>query len=125
MSSASKLKNVKWRKITAPGTWYPKPDEELVGFYLGRTKRDGSFGPYEVLMVAVPYKGAFMVSGTQVIQLADAAMLARGDAVRIRFCGYKEILSAETGEVKKMKLFEMYVGEVQAADDLPAEVAQG
>lgn len=119
MTQASKLKCVKWRKINAPSTWRPQDGEELIGYYVGRTKRDGSFGPYEVVLVAVPYKGTYIVSGTKLIQLMDSGMLVRGDAVRIKFLGNKDI-----GEERTMKDFELYVGELEAADDLPApEVA--
>lgn len=114
MSQVSKLKQVKWRKINAPSTWRPQDGEELIGYYVGRTKRDGSFGPYEVVLVAVPYKGTYMVSGTKLIQLMDSGMLVRGDAVRIKFLGNKDI-----GEERTMKDFELYVGELEAADDLP------
>jgi hypothetical protein len=116
MSAAGKLKNVKWRKISSPTTWRPQDGEELIGYYVGRTQRDGSFGPYEVVLVAVPYKGTFMVSGTKLIQLADSAMLTRGDAVRVVFLGKKEI-----GEDREMKDFELYVGELPMADDMPAD----
>lgn len=114
MTQANKLKSVKWRKISAPQTWRPKDGEELIGFYAGRTKREGTFGQYEVMVILVPYKGAFMVSGTKLIQLADAAMITRGDAVRVVFLGKKDI-----GEAREMKDFELYVGEMPAADDMP------
>ena len=113
-ASASALKNVKWRKVSAPSSWHPKDGEELTGYYAGRTKRDGSFGPYEVVLVLVPYKGTFMVSGTKIMQLVDAAMIGRGDAVRIVYLGPKDI-----GEGRSMKNFELYVGEADAAEDLP------
>lgn len=116
MTQATKLKNVKWRKVTAPAVWYPKDGDELVGYYSGRTKRDGSYGQYEVVIVLVPYKGTYTVSGTALIQLADAAMLTRGDAVRIKFLGRKPL---EEGH--EMKLFELYVGEVETAEDMPEE----
>jgi len=111
--NAAKLKNVKWRKISAPKTWNPKTSgEELIGYYAGRTKRDGQFGQYEVVTVLVPYKGAFMVSGTVLIQLADTAMLTRGDAVRIVFIERKKL-----DEEREMKVFELYVGELEALDE--------
>lgn len=109
-ASATKLKNVKWRKISAPKPWNPKESgSELIGYYTGRSKRDGQFGQYEVLTVAVPYKGVFLVSGTILIQLADAAMLSRGDAVRIVFVERKQL-----DEERTMKMFELYVGETEA-----------
>lgn len=122
MQSTKQLKNVKWRKISAPTTWRPKMGEELVGFYTGRSKRDGLFGQYEVVTVAVPYKGTFMISGTALIQLADSAMLTRGDAVRIVFTGLKDISTEE--EKREMKTFELYVGELERETDIPIEAPE-
>lgn len=118
MNQTSKLKNVKWRKINAPTTWRPEDGEELIGYYIGRSKREGSFGQYEVVVVAVPYKGTYMISGTKLIQLMDSGMLVRGDAVRIKFLGRKDI-----GEDREMKEFELYVGELEHEDDVPAPEA--
>lgn len=115
-NQVSKLEIVKWRKISSPSTWRPTDGEELIGYYVGRTQYDGKFGPYEVLLVAVPYKGTFMISGTKLIQLADSAMLTRGDAVRVVFLGKVEI-----SEKHEMKDFELYVGELPIADDMPVE----
>lgn len=115
------LKDVKWRKIHAPKPWHPKEaGEELVGFYVGRTKKSGSYGQYEVLVIAVPYKGTYTISGTALIQLADSGMVGRGEAVRIVFLGRKDI-STES-EKREMKLFELYVGEGSTADDLPDDL---
>jgi hypothetical protein len=66
--------------------------------------------------VAVPYKGSFMVSGSKLIQLVDAAMLGRGAAMRIVFLGCKDI-----GGGRTMKDFELYAGELPTADDFPEE----
>lgn len=117
MNKTSKLKDVTWRKISAPKTWRPNAGEELLGYYAGRTKRDGKYGQYEVLTVLVPYHGMFLVSGTQLIQLADSAMLTRGDAIRIVFTGYKEL-----SEDRQMKLFDLFIGEDAALSEteLPA-----
>lgn len=113
MSASEKLKTVKWRKVSAPKPWNPKESgSELIGYYTGRSKRDGQFGQYEVLTVAVPYKGVFLVSGTILIQLADAAMLSRGDAVRIVFVERKQL-----DEERTMKIFELYVGETEALSE--------
>lgn len=115
MSTASKLKTMKWRKVSAPAPWRPKDGDELVGYYVGRTSRDGIHGQYEVVVVAVPYKGAYMISGTKILQLTDAAMCARGDAVRVKFLG--DIPIGKRG--RTMKDFELYVGELEHVDDLP------
>jgi len=112
-SSAAKLKDMKWRKVSAPKPWNPKENgAELIGYYAGRTKRDGKFGQYEVMTVIVPYKGMLLVSGTVLIQLADAAMLSRGDAVRIVFVERKQL-----DDERQMKVFELYVGEAEALSD--------
>lgn len=117
-SNAAKLKDMKWRKISAPKPWNPKESgAELIGYYAGRTKRDGVHGQYEVVTVLVPYKGAFMVSGTMLIQLADSAMLSRGDAVRIVFVERKQL-----DDDRHMKVFELYVGEGEALSE--AEMPQ-
>ena len=120
MSVAGKLKEMKWRKISAPKPWNPKENgTELIGYYAGRTKREGIHGQYEVVTVLVPYKGAFMVSGTCLIQLADSAMLTRGDAVRIVFVERKQL-----DEDREMKVFELYVGEGEALSDTELNEAQ-
>lgn len=113
MNKASKLSGVKWRKISAPQVWRPTDGEELIGYYAGRTKKDGKFGQYEVVLVLVPYKGAYTISGTQLLQLCDSGMLVRGDAIRIKFLGRKPL-----SDEREVKLFELSVGE-QAAIDLP------
>jgi hypothetical protein len=100
------LKNVNWREVKAPTSWRPKKREELVGYYMGRTKKNGKFGQYEVLTVLVPYKGVVMISGTMIIQLADAAMFTPGDAIRIVYEGQKEL----EGD-RSMKMFKLYVGD--------------
>lgn len=98
-------KNTKWRKVKGPRAWRPKEvGEELVGYYSGRTLRDGKFGQYELVMVHVPRQGQFMVSGIKVIQLIDSARVHHNDLIRIVWGGYKEL-----GDDKKMKVFEVYV----------------
>ncbi len=112
-----------WKKVEAPKTWRPKFNgEELVGFYGGRTMRSGSFGQYEVVIIHVPARGSFMVSGTQVIQLIDASCVEVGDPVRVVWGGYLALGEADDGRAKKMKLFTVYVveGERLASDDMPA-----
>jgi hypothetical protein len=116
------LSKYKWKKVQAPKTWHPKElGAELVGFYGGRTMRQGSFGQYEVVLVHVPQKGSFIISGIKIIQLMDAAIAEIGDPVRIVWNG-TEALDND----RHMKLFEVYVtdGEALAAEDLPSIPAQ-
>lgn len=112
MSEPKPKLKMKWRKVSAPKVWHPKPGEELIGYYMGRTKRDGSFGQYEVVTVAVPYHGVFSISGTMLIQLMDASLINRGEAVRVVFVGRKEL----EGE-RELKVFELYVGEAESIDE--------
>lgn len=112
-----------WKKVEAPKTWRPKYNgEELVGFYGGRTIRSGSFGQYEVVIVHVPGRGSFMLSGTQLIQLIDAASADVGDPIRVVWGGYLKLGEAEDGREKKMKQFTVFVvdGERLAPEDMPA-----
>lgn len=110
-----------WKKVEAPKTWCPKHNgEELAGFYGGRTTRTGRFGQYEVLLVHVPGRGSFMISGVRIIQLADASCAEPGDPVRVIYLGLNMIESAD-GEARNMKLFDLYVsdGERLAPEDMP------
>lgn len=101
-------KNIKWRKIKRPKSWRPKEaNEELIGYYVGRTLKNGQWGQYEVITV-VTDDGTFMVNGTQLIQLADVAMLEYGAAIRIKFLGMKK-----TGGDHEMKEFELYVNDAE------------
>jgi hypothetical protein len=53
-----------WKKIEAPKTWRPKINgEELTGFYGGKTVRKGQFGQYDIVIVHVPRRGSFTISG--------------------------------------------------------------
>lgn len=112
------VEKYKWRRVEAPKAWVPSTGEELVGFFVGRTLRQSVFvtGQYEVILVAVPGMGVRMVTGTQLIQLVDAAQLAPGDPVRIIFLGYKD-----TANKRQIKLFDLYItdGDKAAVDDLP------
>lgn len=111
-----------WKKVEAPKAWRPKHNgEELVGYYRGRTVRSGRFGQYEVVMLLVPGRGAFMLSGTRIIQLIDAAGVDEGWPVRVVWKGLKNIGETEDGEPKRMKDFEVFVaeGEPIDVDDLP------
>lgn len=101
------LDTFQWKKVKAPRIWRPKDvGTQLVGYYGGRTKRDGVHGQYEVVLVLVPVDGVFMVSGTMLIQLLDAAMLSNGDAMRIVYMGREALDSG-----REMKCFEVYVSE--------------
>lgn len=116
-TAADKLKaKFNWKKIHTPKTWRPKDDDELVGYYGGRTLRNGTFGQYEVVLIHVPYQGTLSVSGTGLIQLIDGAMIEKGHPIRVKFLGLKEL-----EDEKSFKQFELLVadGEAIAEEDLP------
>jgi len=104
----------KWRQVATPISWRPEEiGTELVGFYGGKSLRDGPHGQYEVIIVHVPLDRSYMVSGTRVIQLMDASLAPVGHPVRIVWQGTKE-----TGNGYHMKLFDVLVAEGEA---VPAE----
>lgn len=111
-----------WKQVEAPKTWRPKMlGEELVGFFGGKTTRNGSFGQYEVVLVHVPVRGSFMVSGVRIIQLIDASGIETGWPVRIVWRGRMALPATADGEVREMKNYEVFVaeGDPVAAGDLP------
>ena len=107
--SKSDLKKVKWKEVEAPTSWRPRKGDELIGYYAGRTKKNGKFGEYTVVTVLVPYKGAVMVSGSMIVQLADSSMVRLGEPIKIVYLGKKDI-----GEDREMKTFRMFIGEGEA-----------
>ena len=106
-----------WRRVKAPKSWNPiEAGEELIGYYGGRTLRHGQHGQYEVVIVHVPQRGSFFVSGVRIIQLIDAALIDTGHPIRVHFEGHKELPNGH-----RMKLFELDVAEgpALAQDMLP------
>lgn len=111
-----------WKKVQAPHTWKPSAiGEELAGFYGGKTIRTGRYGQYEVALVHIPRRGTFMVTGTRALQLIDAANINVGWPIRIVWQGRKDCGTTDDGEVKQMKLVDVYVaeGDPISADCLP------
>jgi hypothetical protein len=109
-----------WRKVEAPKTWRPKAiGEELAGFYGGKTSRNGTFGQYEVVIVHIPRRGSFMISGTRILQLIDTSGIKLGWPIRIVWKGV--IALPPPPEDKTMKVFEVYVaeGDPVAPEELP------
>lgn len=94
-----------WKQIKAPKTWRPKPGGEIIGTYLGRTKRDGSYGQYEVAVIETK-SGYVVASGTRLIQLLDVGGIQPGAEIKIVFHGYAE---PTPGHDYGMKLFDLYV----------------
>ena len=103
------LKKIQWKEVEAPTYWRPRKGDELVGYYAGQTKRNGKFGEYTIVTVLVPYKGAVMVSGSMIVQLADSSMIRLGEPIKIVYLGKKDI-----GDDRTMKTFKMFIGEGEA-----------
>jgi len=121
-AAQSILERYRWKEVHAPKPWLPKiPGTELAGFYGGRTTRSGSYGQYDVILVHVPARGTFMVSGVKAIQLVDAAMIDVGHPIRVVWDGLQECGTDAAGKAKHMKLFRVLVaeGEPIDAEDLP------
>lgn len=101
------LARYKWKKVEIPKPWTPsETGSKLTGFYGGKTSRQGSFGQYDVVIVHVPLGGARTVSGIQVLQLVDAAMIDVGDPICVVYNGDKQL----AGD-RHMKQFEVFVAE--------------
>lgn len=110
-----------WKKVQAPIPWQPKKlGAELVGLYGGRTVRKGPFGQYDVIIMHVPKRRSYMVSGTRIIQLVDSAMLEPGDMIRVVFQGFMEL-----ADDKKMRLFDLYIPEERTHKDTEIPVTHG
>ena len=104
---------VRWLKVEAPRAWKPKAvGHELVGYYGGRTLRNGPYSQYEVVVVHVPHSYTYMVSGTKIIQLVDAAAIQRGHEIRIVWQGTRL-----TGDLHTMKLFDLFVSDREPVDE--------
>lgn len=107
-----------WKRVEAPKRWYPKEvGQELVGFYSGKTVRNGTFGQYEVVLISVPARGVFMLSGVQIVQLVDASAAEIGWPLRVVWQGSKKLDGDRT-----MKCFELFVaeGDPISPEDMPA-----
>ena len=102
---------IKWRKLARSKPWRPKVvGEELVGYYLGTTTRDGNYGQYKVAMFAVPdddgHTSPFLVSGTSVIQALNGGNIQKGMLIRVVWKGWKNL-----NEDRRMKLFDVFAAE--------------
>jgi hypothetical protein len=117
---------IAWRKLEHPKPWRPSvPEEELVGHYLGQSVRQGSYGEYTVALIGVldadgstgmPY----IVSGAALINAIDGGNVQVGALLRVVYGGLMELAGG-----RKMKMFEVFVGEgVLCADDMAQLVAQ-
>lgn len=112
-----------WKKVEAPKPWKPRvPGEELLGFYAGQSKRQGQFGEYTVVMIAVPGEGLRMVSGARIVQLVDAAALTPGEPVRIVWHGNLPLKGDRT--YNSYDLFKSD-GEALPEDQLPSWYQEG
>jgi hypothetical protein len=106
-----------WRKVEAPQPWRPLlPGDELIGFYGGMTKRTGMHGEYSVVIVHVPQAGSRTCTGSALIRLVDAGMVARGCPIRIIYQGLRT-----TGNGFNEKQYDLLIatGPAVAVEALP------
>jgi hypothetical protein len=95
------------------------PGEELVGYYLGKTKRNGAYGEYTVVLLGVLDEAGAVgtprfVNGAALLNAVDGANVQIGALLRIVFGGLVEI----SGD-RKMKAFEVFLGEgTLSVDDI-------
>lgn len=94
-TEATVTRAVTWAKVTAPRPWHPAVGDELVGYYAGRTMRDGKFGQYEVVMVAVPGAGVVTVSGVKALSAIDASGVQLRTPVKFVFNGKRDVAGRE------------------------------
>lgn len=113
---------VKWHKLNRPRAWVPsEPGAEIVGYYLGQSVREGRYGQYSTVMLAVPtghgFTQPYTVSGVSLINAIDAGQIEEGYLIRIVFWGYKDL-----DEDRSVKLFNVYVGEGHLNERIAAEL---
>lgn len=107
-----------WRKLEHPKPWRPAlPGEELVGYYLGQTKRTGSYGEYTVVLIGVLDEAGMigtprLVSGAALLNAIDGANVQIGALLRVVYGGVLEISND-----RKMKAFEVFLGEGTLSQD--------
>lgn len=109
-----------WKKVTAPKAWRPKHNgEELVGFYGGKSVRTGQYGEYTTILVHVPKRGSFSISGTRIVQLVHAADIDVGWPIRIVWLGTVKV--GDPDDDHQMKNFDVFVaeGDPVSPDELP------
>jgi len=107
---------INWRRIERPKTWRPAAGTTLVGYYIGKSVRDGKHGQYEVVIIGVPVGDGFsrphMISGTQIVQAIDAGNVQPGNLVRVTFEGMQELKrKRDDGTPFEMKVFVVDVAE--------------
>lgn len=111
--------SILWNKLERPKNWKPEEGQEIVGYYLGTSTRDGQYGQYKVVLIAVPKGDGFskpvMISGCQVVQALDGSNVQQGAFIRISFVGMKDL-----GEGRSMKIMDVY----EASGSITIEQAQ-
>jgi len=113
---------VKWHKLNRPKPWTPsEPDSEIVGYYLGQSVREGRYGQYTTVMLAVPtghgFTQPYTISGVALINAIDGGQIEEGYLIRVVFRGYKEL-----DDERSVKMFDVYVGEGYLNERIAAEL---
>lgn len=107
---AEKPSEIRWHKLERPRDWRPNAGEDLAGYYIGKTMRNGPYGQYEVVLIAVPVDDGMsrplMVSGVQILQAIDGSGIQPGKFIRVVFGGYEDITGG-----RQRKRFDVYAAE--------------
>jgi hypothetical protein len=120
------IPTITWREVTPPKTWQPKDGDVIVGYYMGKSRRDGRWGQYEVVVVGVPtgdgFNSPYLISGTKIVQAIDSGNVQPGKLVRVTFKGRKEIGKPDDdGRKHEVKVF---VVETADGPDLTIEAVR-
>lgn len=113
---------VKWHRLNRPKWWKAaEAGDEIIGYYLGQSLRDGKFGQYTVVMLAVPtgqgFTQPYTISGTALISAIDGAQVEEGSLIRIVYQGIKDL-----DDDRHMKLFDVYLGEAMLDEGIAADL---
>lgn len=88
-----------WLRVDAPKAWRPRPNEELIGIYLGSTLRGGQYGEYRQHFVKSRAQ-IFYASGAILDNLFS--LVTTDTKVKLVFKGVLQ------GREHPYKLFELY-----------------
>lgn len=94
----------RWTRVRRAERWQPEAEgESLVGEYVGRSMRQGSYGPYMVCTLRTT-EGVRTISGTVISELLDAVTPEPGRVVRVVFGGQRESAAGH-----KYRTYDLYL----------------
>lgn len=113
---------ITWRKLESARRWRPAVGDRLTGFYLGRVQREGQFGVYELVTLAVPddegLSTPYEIGGVQATNLITANGIAPGRFLTIEYTGTRETKAGRTMHTYEVFVAVETVTEAEAAEYL-------